>query len=279
MFGYVTINQEELKIRDFKRYRGFYCGLCHSLKMRYGIRGQAILPNDMTFLDILLNALYEVPVTEIESNCILHPFRKQLMIFNDITDYTADMGLLLAYYKCLDDVSDDGSARGKAGVRLLKKHAEVIMDRYPRQAEAVRTYIEKLSSFEKRKDGSLDEVAGLSGDALGEIFVMKEDDIWADVLRKMGFYMGKFVYLMDAFDDLPEDEKKGLYNPWTPYRDRRDFDALVENTLTMMMTDCAKEFEKLPIVQDVDILRNIIYSGVWVKYRGILKKRNEDRAE
>ena len=112
MFGYVTINQEELKIRDFKRYRGFYCGLCHSLKMRYGIRGQAILPNDMTFLDILLNALYEAPVTEIESNCILHPFRKQLMIFNDITDYTADMGLLLAYYKCLDDVSDDGSARG-----------------------------------------------------------------------------------------------------------------------------------------------------------------------
>ncbi len=72
MFGYVTINQEELKIRDFKRYRGFYCGLCHSLKMRYGIRGQAILPNDMTFLDILLNALYEAPVTEIESKVFVN---------------------------------------------------------------------------------------------------------------------------------------------------------------------------------------------------------------
>ena len=57
------------------------------------------------------------------------------------------------------------------------------------------------------------------------------------------------------------------------YEQRPDFDALVENTLTMMMAECAKEFEKLPIVQDVDILRNVIYSGVWVKYREMRKKR------
>ena len=72
---------------------------------------------------------------------------------------------------------------------------------------------------------------------------------------------------MDAYEDLEKDRKKGNYNPWEPYSRRKDFDAFAENTLMMMMAECAKEFEKLPIVQDIDILRNIIYSGVWNKYR------------
>jgi hypothetical protein len=71
---------------------------------------------------------------------------------------------------------------------------------------------------------------------------------------------------MDAWDDLEDDLKKHRYNPWKEASARKDFDALVENTLTMMMAECAKGFEKLPIVQDIDILRNIIYSGVWSKY-------------
>lgn len=275
VFGYVTINQEELKIKDFKRYRGYYCGLCHSLKERYGLKGQAILPNDMAFLDILLNGLYEEPLTELTKGCIAHPMKKQLMLFNDITDYCADMGLLLAYCKCLDDVKDDGSAKAKAGVRMLKKHAAKVESAYPRQSEAVRKYIEDLSAAEENNEQDLDAAAGLTGTATGEIFVMREEDIWADVLRRMGFFLGKFVYLMDAYEDLPDDEKKNRYNPWESYKDRKDFDALVENVLTMMMSECAREFEKLPILQDVEILRNIIYSGVWVKYRQIQKKRNE----
>lgn len=279
MFGYVTINQEELKIRDFRRYRGYYCGLCHSLKARYGLRGQAILPNDMAFLDILLNGLYEEPLTEENRTCLTHPMRKQLMLFNSITDYCADMGLLLAYYKCLDDVQDEGSAKAKAGVRMLKKHAEKLAPDYPRQAGAVAAYIEKLSRAEKENETDLDAVSGLTGEATGEIFVMKEGDVWADVLRRMGFFLGKFVYLMDAFEDLPDDKKKNRYNPWKPYEDRKDFDALVENILTMMMAECAKEFEKLPIVQDADILRNILYSGVWVKYRQIQQKRSEKESK
>ena len=265
MFGYVTVNQEELKMKDFKRYRGFYCGLCHSLKTRYGLKGQAILPYDMVFLNILLNGLYEKKLTEEDRFCLTHPLKKQHMIFNEITDYAADMGMILIYYKLLDDIEDEHSKKAKIALMTIRKPAQKALKRWPRQAQATEEYVAELRKMEKEEIYDLDRVAGFSGKALAEIFVM-EEDMWSDFLRETGFYLGKFVYLMDAWDDLEDDLKKHRYNPWKEASARKDFDALVENTLTMMMAECAKGFEKLPIVQDIDILRNIIYSGVWSKY-------------
>lgn len=279
MFGYVTVNQDELKIREYRRYRSFYCGLCRSLQVRYGLRGQVILPNDMVFADILLNGLYEQPLAEERRLCIAHPGKKQHMVRNGITDYCADMGVLLAYYKLLDDARDNRDLRripSGAGARLLKKRVDRIAKAWPRQAGSVQAYIEGLTAFERSGSGTLDEVAGLTGTALGEILVMKED-LWAGYLRRMGFFLGKFVYLLDAYEDLEKDRKSGSYNPWEPYAGREDFDAMAEQALTLMMAECAREFEKLPIVQDADILRNVLYSGVWTKYRQLRDTRGKGR--
>ena len=269
----MTINQDELKIKEYKRYRSFYCGLCESLRTHYGIRGQMILPYDMAFLDILLNGLYEEPLIERDITCLRHPLQKQRVISNDITDYCADMGLLLAYYKCLDDISDERSVKARTAAGFLKKHAKKAAARWPRQSDAIVAYIHSLSAYERKGGHDLDLVSGYSGTVLGELFVYR-DDMWADILRRMGFFLGKYIYLLDAYEDLAQDEKKGHYNPWTVEAQKRDFDACVENTLTMMMAECAKEFEKLPIVQDIDLLRNVIYSGVWTKYWEVRKKRD-----
>ncbi len=277
LFGYVTINQDELKIREYKRYRGFYCGLCDSLRRQYGLFGQIILPYDMAFLDILLNGLYETPLREKDIRCIPHPLEKQRMLSNEITDYCADMGLLLAYYKTLDDIRDEGGIKARTGAGVLKRSARKCARRWPRQAEAVAAYIRSQEEYEKGRGHDLDAAAGFTGTALGELFVYKED-MWSDILRRMGYFLGKFVYLMDAYEDLEKDLKKGRYNPWEEAAKQLDYDAYVENVLTMMMAECAKEFEKLPIVQDIDILRNIIYSGVWMKYR-IVRRRRDGQEE
>ena len=34
----------------------------------------------------------------------------------------------------------------------------------------------------------------------------------------------------------------------------------------LLLGTCAQSFERLPCVEDVDLLRNILYSGVWLKY-------------
>ena len=278
MFGYVMVNQDELKLKDFKRYRSFYCGLCRALEKRYGITGKIALTYDMTFADILLNAYMELPLRSERHRCMIHPVRKQDMLFNEITDYCADMTLLLTYYKMLDDVNDDGSMTGRLFVMKEKKKFEKTADMYPRQAKVFEDSMRELAQTEERREYDLDTVAGYTGNILAELLVYKESD-WSDELRRLGFYLGKFIYLLDAFEDLEKDLKKGAYNPWQPSKDRKDFEALVENTLMMMISECAKSFERLPIIQDVDILRNIIYSGVWQKYEEVREKREKKGEE
>ena len=95
----------------------------------------------------------------------------------------------------------------------------------------------------------------------------------------MGFFLGKFIYLMDAYEDLSDDLENGRYNPWSFYEQSGEFDQKAETVLTMMMTECAAVFERLPILTDVEILRNIIYSGVWTKFEIAKNKRKGSEEE
>ena len=108
---------------------------------------------------------------------------------------------------------------------------------------------------------------------MGEVFAVRKDE-WHDVLYDIGFYMGKFIYLMDAYEDIEKDMKKGNYNPWKAYKDSEGYQEKVQETLTMMMEECAKAFERLPIVEDAELLRNILYSGVWTKYDNMTRKKD-----
>ena len=121
MFGYVTTNQEELKIKDFRRYQTFYCGLCRDLGDRHGQTARLTLTYDMTFLAVLLTGLYEPEERVEERFCPLHPAKKRLCRRNAAVSYAADMNLLLCYYNLLDDWLDEKKpvplalAYGRAG--------------------------------------------------------------------------------------------------------------------------------------------------------------------
>ena len=97
MFGYVMIDKPELKVKDFELYRSFYCGLCRELREKYGIRGQISLNYDMTFVVLLLSALYESPVRKGTTRCAVHPAVKQQVRKTEFTSYGADMNILLVH--------------------------------------------------------------------------------------------------------------------------------------------------------------------------------------
>ena len=107
MFGYIVMNKPEIKFKDFDLYRSFYCGLCRELKSKYGISGQISLTYDMTFVVILLSALHEPHTQKGSTRCIIHPVCKQPVRRNTVTEYAADMNVLLTYYKCRDDWEDE----------------------------------------------------------------------------------------------------------------------------------------------------------------------------
>lgn len=274
MFGYVVTNNEELKIKDYNFYRSCYCGLCRTLKQRHGLIAPMTLSYDMTFVVILMSALYEDPFVEGSSRCIMHPAKKHPTRINKWTEYAADMTILMAYHNMLDDWEDEKKAGHLAIAKTLSKSYKKICEKYPAQAQAIKTFMNQTKECESAGDIDLDRISGYTGTFLGTLFA-KEEDIWNEHLYKIGFYLGKFIYLMDAYDDLEKDQKKGNYNPLISLSKKRDFEAFIENTLVMMMAECSKNFEQLPILQYTEILRNILYSGVWTKFNIIQKQKEK----
>lgn len=271
MFGYITVHKPELKIKDFDTYQSFYCGLCHALKRRRGQLSRMTLTYDMTFLAVLLSALYE-PETRMEQKiCPLHPLQKHMVAGNECIDYAADMNLLLAFYNLADDWHDDHRLSSGALSASLKRRCRRLEQEYPAKAAAVRSYVRALSECEEKKSADLDLAAGLTGQLLGEIFVMRRD-AWEPALRKLGFFLGKFIYLMDAYEDAPKDRQTGSYNPWNLQKEMPT-DKQMGDILSMMMTECAISFEILPIIRYTDILRNIIYAGVWQRFDALKAER------
>lgn len=159
------------------------------------------------------------------------------------------MNLILAYHNLIDDWNDDRSYTRKAFAKMLDKDYTRIMSKYPRQVGAIEEYMKKTGDVEKHQETNLDLVAGLTGEMVAEVFCWKEDE-WAEELRTMGFYMGKFIYLMDAYEDYDRDKKKNCYNPLTFVQEEQaqDLDTWCRLLLTSMMSECAKSFERLPIL-------------------------------
>ena len=276
MFGYISINKAEMKFKDYDVYHSYYCGLCKVLKECYGRRGQVTLSFDMTFLVILLTGLYE-PDTKTEMvRCIAHPMQKHAAKTNEFTEYAAAINMLLSYYKCEDDWADEHRKKAFVAAKLLHSKIKKIEKLYPVKCKVISENLAQISKYEAENEQNLDLMPGLFGNIMAEIFAYRHDE-WESSLRKIGFFLGKFIYLMDAYDDVEDDVKKGNYNPFAKDYIIKGFDDRIKNMLLLMMAETCREFEKLPIIKYADILRNILYSGVWCRFESISRKRREER--
>ena len=275
LFGYIIVNKPEMKFKEFDLYHAYYCGLCRSLKKCYGMAGQISLSYDMTFLAMLLCGLYEPEETCSRERCVAHPLSRHMAIENIFTEYAADMNVLLTMYKCEDDWQDEKKA-GRHLYGSVLKVKSTKKNPYPEKAEKIKACLESLSQKEKENVQDIDTMSGLFGEIMAELFAYQKD-AWEPLLRKMGFYMGKFIYLMDAYEDLPNDLEKGCYNPLKKIAEEEGYEERIKQILCMMIAESTAEFEKLPCLSDIDILRNILYDGVWNCYNKIQRKKSEEQ--
>ena len=278
MFGYVVINKPEMRFKDFDIYRSYYCGLCRELKERFGISGQISLTYDMTFLILLLTALYEPQTWRGKTHCVIHPVTSVPVRKSSITEYAADMSILLSYYKCMDDWKDEKKALKRAYALILRRKEKRLESEYEKKVRKICDSLARLSSWEEEGIYDIDKMAGCFGELMGEIFAIREDE-WEESLRRMGFYFGKYIYILDAYDDAPKDAVKGNYNPFRQTWQNEGFDEKVRDLLIMMLSETCREFERLPVLRYQEILRNILYSGVWCRFEAISDKRKKDRKE
>ena len=230
MFGYIDLNPKKLTPEQTGRYKAWYCGLCREIRNRYGQLGRMVLSNDMTFLTVLLSSLYEPEEESGSANCPLHPVRKRAFIQSSATAYAADMNLLLAYWKYRDAERDRERGIQKQLASRLNSAYDEICKAYPEQAAGVEKALEQIWAMEDGQEPDVDRLCALSGDMLGSVFAPKED-VFAPVLREIGKGLGKFVYLMDAYEDYEKDIKKGRFNPLNALQGP-GYEELIRDSLT-----------------------------------------------
>lgn len=279
MFGYIITNQKALPEDRQRRFRAVYCGLCHTLRARHGLSGSATLSYDLTFLALLLNALYEPGEQAGSERCVARPVKRHPYVASPVMDYVADMNVALAYHKCRDNWLDDKSVLAAGEGALLKRAYRRVERAWQDRCAAIEGWLDEIHALEAARDERIDPPVNATGRMLGKLFVYPGETLWAEDLARVGDGLGRFIYLMDAYDDLPSDLRKGRYNPLKPLRDRADYEQLCKDALMMMAADATDAFERLPIVLDADILRNVLYSGIWSRYAYLQGKRTAKKGE
>ena len=260
MFGYLICNNAEVNETEKKDYQDCYCGLCNRLYFNYGNIGRNTLSYDLTFVCLLLTSVYKPQITTGTERCPVHPIRKHDYWYSEITDYAADMNILLSYYKFIDDYNDDNSKGAKRLADKLSPAFENIKKKYPVKTKRIDSLLGQISEMEKHNVLNPDPPANLFGHIMEEILSYKEDEYDKDI-RLMGYHLGRFIYMMDAYMDFKEDIKKERYNPLV-MMDLKQIPDIMEN----IIAQCCLYYEKLPASNYKSITDNILYSGVWTRY-------------
>ncbi len=294
MFGYVEPDKPELKMREFDIFKGYYCSVCKTIGRSYGQLPRVVLNYDLTFLALLLDALSTVPVTGKRERCLAHPTSKRLIVnSNTFIQYASDMNILLAYYNLKDKWNDDKSLPGGAAMVMLKRAFKKAEKKHPEISRQIGEKLAVLNSLEKAGCTSVDEAAEPFGDLMKVIFecVLIEDEAARKTLGWLGYNMGRWIYILDAYDDLEKDYKSGSYNPilkefydkgnGTPEEFKLTIRERINFNLTFSLSECEKAYSLLGIEKNRGILDNIMYSGLIVKTDKVLQggtNNNEEKS-
>lgn len=270
MYGYVRPDKGELKVSEYERFRGVYCGLCHELKTRYGPACRFLVNYDFTFLAMLLAG--EVPSGETMRRCPYHPLRKTACpCHNESLAAAADCTVVLAWWKLKDGIADSGFFKALAyrlACGALRRSYRRAAERVPVFAETVEQNLTELNVLESENCASIDAVADKFARILQSAADAAAEEKTARILRQLLYHLGRIVYVLDAVDDLPEDVRAGGYNPLKfRFALRGDKllpedEAILRESLQMSHDCLCNAFVLLTNNPYSSILENTIYFGL-----------------
>ena len=300
MFGYILPDKPEMKIKEFELFRAYYCGICKSMGRNSGFGARMSLNYDAVFLGLFLSSLLEDENEIKKEVCIANPIKKKPVVRNSkALDYAADINTLLAYYKLVDDIKDEKSAKAMLAFPLFSSAREKVKKRYSTADLIIKKSMEKQALMEEQNESSIDAAAEPFGRLLADLFCNgyselshdNKDDGILRALEWIGYNIGKWIYTLDAFDDIADDLKRNNYNPFiksykTKHTDKTEENKNQEELGKMIIEDAreraifilesclsqtAKTFELLKL-RNTPILENIIYLGMKKKMDEIVGK-------
>lgn len=270
MFGLINVYKNELKIKDYELFKSYYCGLCKSLGKHYNQFVRLGLSYDMTFLAILADSLSEeAPCISVEG-CVKH-IGKHKICKNEAIEFSADMSILLTYHKLTDDICDEKSIKSFLARIPYYRAFRKVSAKHPKVSDSIKKSLLKLSELERSKCSNIDEVADPFATLTASMF-----SSWNDSLSDIGYNIGRFIYIADAYSDIEYDYNKNQYNPYLckygiEYINSEEVKKSAMASLNMTLHAISDSYVSLNIKKNKDLLENIIYMGLRNVYDTIFK--------
>lgn len=286
MFGYIKPCKPELKIKEYETYKAVYCGLCHALGKRYPFFMRYTLSYDFTFLALMFSSLNAKEPQFTKTRCPVNPLVKvNINTEKQSADFSADLAMIMIYFKACDNIDDSGFL--KKGLYYFLKF---IMHGGYKKAKQNRPLLERIVSemmikqraAEKNASPEIDKACLPTAEALSRITQsLAEDENDRRVLSRMGYMLGRFIYLCDAFDDIEDDLKHGNFNPFilkynlTKKSSLKEAYDYAKEALYLTSSEIQKAYDLLDMHYFKTITDNIVYLGLNFTVDEILSKKEK----
>lgn len=286
MFGYIIPDKPELKIKEYDIFRSYYCGLCKSMGRNSGILSRFALNYDSVFLALFLSSLHNEDIKVRKEICFANPIKKKYVVKDSKSmEYASDINIMLMYHKLKDDWADEKNIISAGGVLAFRHTYKRAAKRNAKANSIILNSLSELRYLEKEKCDSFDRAAEPFAQMMKSLL---SEGYYGDnekdkrKLEWMGYNIGKWIYIIDAYDDLDRDLKKNCYNPLVlqfGYKEQSvdDFKAIINGEVKECLTHAlwqASNALELISVNNKGIIDNIIYEGMYKKMETILDKRS-----
>lgn len=280
MFGYITPDINELKVKEYALFQSYYCGLCRVLKREY--KTTACLNYDAVFVYILKDGLNNADFYEPKNiKCGLHRVRGKPAIITDSADYVAAVNIMMAYYKLKDDIADEGIIKHLIAPLRFKKKYNTAAVKYPEIALAAEEMWQKQRRIESSRTTSTDEAAQPYAELFGTV-LKNISRLYECQLYDLGYALGRWVYLIDAYDDIKKDLKNGSYNVYiqkynikNPEEISEDLKLKIQNSFYYTLARAYDAYCSLDLIKNQPILSNIIQFGLKKTTKAVTENHNE----
>ena len=279
MFGYLNIEKDKLQEGQQGLWQTFMCGLCFSTKKLYGNYPRVFISNDVNFFNVLFHSVTNTDVTVTNKRCFSHPITARSVLDTTfLTDKLSTANVLLTYWNIYDDTVDGGSAKKKVALRLFRRSYNKAKKDFVELDEMLAKRYGQLRELEQSNCESIDRVAHAFAQLSQDFATLVLGEYANEYLQTLCYNLGKWIYLIDALDDVTKDIKRHNYNPFVACYGVQSVEELkskhdeLQFEMFAVLNRIAQSYNDLNLSKYTCILNNVLFDSIRNKTKSILQK-------
>lgn len=280
MFGYVVPDKPNMYIKDFTLFRAYYCGLCHATKKECGQVARFAVNYDVAFISALFHDWLSVPVNVVRKSCVLNARKKAVIDDTPLMRRMVRFNNILVGMKLVDDATDKG------GKHIFRKLAFKRKVKKARKAEPILASIADKCVAEtlavEKTNAGVDAAAEPFANMMKEVFKHFSGEKQSEQLNKIGYFLGKYVYIMDALDDYDEDIKKGDFNPFVQVFKNKDYKSFISEheqdvrfIIESIVRSIEEEYKAIDMSGSEGVVTNVLWYGLRARANAVINKKGK----